>query len=135
MISKKLIDKLDQNFIAEDNLDLIDNFVIYLARNGFKNPQKRADKLIFNWNIHAPNFNLDNFLFKKLNWNTSDYYKPFDHCGILKIIGMIVTSRGPHVVIAEKVTINACDNFYHYFLDLPHYIKKLINENVITFID
>lgn len=53
MIAKAFIDKLDQHILAENDLDLLEKFVEKLAYENVKNPQKRADKLIFNWNIYA----------------------------------------------------------------------------------
>lgn len=142
MISKAFIDKLNQNIIAEDNLDFFENFTKFLNKNCVKNSQKRTDKLIFNWNIHASNFKLDNnILFKKLTWidnydfSHTDYRCPFNRIGIHKIVGMFVTTHGPKVVIAEK-TPSYSDNissFYDFYFISPKIISSCINFSIITF--
>lgn len=142
MISKAFIDKLDQNILAEDNVDFFENFTKFLNKSYVKNSQKRTDKLIFNWNIHASNFGLsDNILFKNLTWidnynfSHTDYRCPFNRIGIHKIIGMFVTTRGPKVVIAEK-TPSYSDNisfFYDFYFISPKIIKFCIDFKIITF--
>lgn len=141
MISKAFIDKLDQNILAENDLDLLENFTNFLDKNYIKNSQKRADKLIFNWNIHASNFKLDNnILFKNLTWADNynfytDYRCPFNRIGIHKIIGMFLNTSGPKVVIAEK-TPSYSDNissFYDFYFISPKIIKSCIDYKIITF--
>ena len=142
MISKAFIDKLNQNIIAEDNLDFFENFTKFLNKNCVKNSQKRTDKLIFNWNIHVSNFKLDNnILFKNLTWadnydfSHTDYRCPFNRIGIHKIVGMFVTTHGPKVVIAEK-TPSYSDNisfFYDFYFISPKIIKSCIDYKIITF--
>lgn len=143
MISKAFIDKLDQNILAENDLDLLENFINFLDKNYIKNSQKRADKLIFNWNIHASNFGLgDNILFKSLTWIDNynynfytDYRCPFHRNGIHKIIGMFLNTSGPKVVIAEK-TPSYSDNispFYDFYFISPKIIKSCIDYKIITF--
>ena len=138
----KIRPTLNQNIIAEDNLDFFENFTKFLNKNCVKNSQKRTDKLIFNWNIHASNFKLDNnILFKKLTWidnydfSHTDYRCPFNRIGIHKIVGMFVTTHGPKVVIAEK-TPSYSDNissFYDFYFISPKIISSCINFSIITF--
>ena len=144
MISKAFIDKLDQNILAENDLDLLENFTKFLNKNCVKNSQKRADKLIFNWNIHASNFKLDNnILFKKLTWidnydfSHTDYRCPFNRNGIHKIIGMFLNTSGPKVVIAEKTPSYSDDisSFYNFYFISPKIIKSCIDYKIITFND
>lgn len=142
MISKALINKLDQHILAENDLDFLEHFVKKLKFENIKNPRKRADKLIFNWNIHASNFGLsDNILFKNLTWidnynfSHTDYRCPFHRIGIHKIIGMFVATHGPKVVIAEK-TPSYSDNissFYDFYFISPKIIKLCIDFKIITF--
>ena len=141
MISKAFIDKLDQNILAEDNLDFFENFTKFLNKNCVKNSQKRTDKLIFNWNIHASTFGLsNNILFKKLTWDDNnflhiDYRYPFNRIGIHKIIGMFVTTHGPKVVIAEKTPsyLDNISSFYDFYFISPKIISSCINFSIITF--
>ena len=141
MISKKFIDKLDQNILAEDNVDFFENFTKFLNKSYVKNSQKRTDKLIFNWNIHASNFGLsDNILFRNLTWIDNnflyaDYRCPFNRIGIHKIIGMFVTTHGPMVVIAEKSSSysDSISSFYDFYFISPKIIKLCIDFKIITF--
>ena len=137
MISEAVIKRINQNIFIEENADLFERLVRELKFQKFKNVQERVDNLISNWDKYTSNLkSFNNILFKEVTWDQEhdNYFWSLNNFGVHRIIGIILKSNSPYVIMSEKDTSIGNGYAIYHFYDIPlQIIKDNIKQKFLTF--